>query len=67
MRGDDLKKPIAHLDEMADVSSGYLAERYAECMLLGHVPTGEVFMTCPVTQTCYHCLSTYQERKSQAA
>lgn len=37
------------------------AERRAECALLGHVPSGERFLTAIPTHICWFCADEFQE------
>ncbi len=50
---------VDHWNWLAVQSDAYLAVKRAECALLGHVPSGEVFLTTNPTHVCYECLMRY--------
>ena len=53
---DRLKHIIDRMNFLGGLSEEEREARREDCQKVGsHIPTGEVFLTNPVTHTCYHC------------
>jgi hypothetical protein len=52
----------AWMTRLRNVMPIEVAERAAECQLLGHEPSGEQLMTMPPTEICWWCFAKYRLR-----